>query len=98
MGIGVTILSIVLLFIAAIVGFRITIVSRRLASLPLAIAILLMGLRRSFSLYNQVAFQRPLDVGAEIIALMISALMVVGLISVRRWVFIDEFRAHLKSV
>jgi len=90
MEIVVTTLSIALQFVAAIVALQIAIQSRRFALLPLALAILLMGIRRSFSLYTSLAFERPINVGAETIALTISALMVVGLVGLRRWILIDE--------
>jgi hypothetical protein len=79
MGIAVTVFPIVLQFVAAIVALRIAIASRRLALLPLALAILLMGMRWSYSLCNNLAFGQPIDLGAEIIALVISMLMLFGL-------------------
>lgn len=84
MGLGITSLSIVLHFVATILALRITIVSRRLVLLPLALAILLMGIRRSYSLYNSLSFEQPIDAGAESIALVISLLTVIGLLGFRR--------------
>jgi len=83
-GFGVTVFSIILQFIASVLALRIAISSRRLSLLPFALAILLMGLRRSYSLYSKLAFERPIDAGAESIALMISILMLVGLIGLWR--------------
>jgi hypothetical protein len=77
MEIAVTVLSIAVQFFAAILALRIaiTVASWRLAWLPMALSVLLMGIRRSFSLYNKLAFERAIDIGAETIALTISALM-----------------------
>lgn len=85
MAASLIVLSILIQFIAAYLAFRLVIQARRLALLPLAIAILLMGVRRAYSFYNSVAFERSFDVGAETIALTISLLMLVGLIGLQRW-------------
>ncbi|MCH8044402.1 MAG: PAS domain S-box protein, partial [Planctomycetes bacterium] len=84
MAIGITTVSILLQFAAATVAFRLFVATRRLMLLPLALAVLLMGVRRSYSLYNKLAFERPIDPGAETIALTISALMLLGLIGLSR--------------
>ena len=51
---------------------------------PLALAILLMGIRRSYSLCNHFVFGQPIDSGAETIGLVISVLMLLGLFGLRR--------------
>jgi hypothetical protein len=95
---AVTGLSIVLQFIAAALAVRIAIASRQMAWLPLALAVLLMGVRRSFSLYSKVTFEQAIDLGAESIALTISALMVVGLFGMRRWSVADTTFADQGSL
>jgi hypothetical protein len=70
--------------IAAFLALQIATASRRVAWFPLALAILLVGIRQSYSLYNKLAFGQPIDLGAEVVALVISTLMLVGLFGLRR--------------
>lgn len=85
MTIALTSLSVIVQFCAAFFALKLAWKSRRVMLLPLALAILLMAFRRAYSLYIKLAFARPIDAGAETIALGISLLMVVGLIGLSRW-------------
>ncbi len=91
MAAGLMVLSILIQFIAALLAFRLATSTRRLALLPLAIAILLMGVRRAYSFYNSIAFERSFDLGAETIALTISSLMLIGLFG------LQKFQAEIAS-
>ncbi len=79
---GIVLVSIVLQFVAAALAIRmIGVTGRRRAWLFVAAAVTLMGVRRAFSFYASVTGEsvRPLDLGAESIALAISILMVLGM-------------------
>jgi len=82
LGIGITGISIILQFVGTFFALRIAVVSRRPALLPLALAFLLMGVRRSYSLFNCLMYELRIDTGAESIALLISLLVLVGLYGV----------------
>lgn len=84
MAAGLMLLSILIQLIAALLAFRLAIRARHIALLPLAIAILLMGVRRAYSFYSSIAFERSFDLGAETIALVISSLMLLGLVGLQR--------------
>lgn len=85
MATGLMILSILIQFVAALLAFRLATRIRHMTLLPLAIAILLMGARRTYSFYSSIAFERTLDLGAETIALTISSLMLIGLVGLQRF-------------
>lgn len=85
MGTGITVFSVLVQFAATFLAFKYVFRSRRTSLFPLAFAILLMGIRRCYSLYNSLVFELPIDLGAESIALVISALMFVGLVGLTRW-------------
>ncbi|MEK6235077.1 MAG: PAS domain-containing protein, partial [Planctomycetales bacterium] len=85
MAITLIVVSTLLQFAAAAVALRLARASRRLALLALALAILLMGLRRAYSLHGALSLGRPLDLGAETIALAVSLLMFVGVLGASRW-------------
>ncbi len=75
-------LSILLQFLAAGLALRLTAVTDRIRIwAPIAGAICLMALRRCLTLYDWLAYGpslKPLDVPAELTALISSALMVIG--------------------
>lgn len=74
-------LSIFLQFLAAGLALRLTTVTNRIRIwAPIAGAICLMGLRRCLTLYEWIAYGplKPLDIPAELTALISSALMVIG--------------------
>ena len=65
MAIALTTLSVIVQFCAAFFALKLAWKSRRAMLLPLALAILLMAIRRAYSLYGKLAFGRPIDPGAE---------------------------------
>ena len=74
-------LSVVLQFTAAGLALRLMLITgRRRAWMMIALALALMGVRRSISLYRVVSgdWSQPTDLTAELVALAISALMVAG--------------------
>ncbi|MDP2854699.1 MAG: PAS domain-containing protein, partial [Smithellaceae bacterium] len=90
-------LSILLQFGAAIMAFRlIPITGRRIAWSLIAVALLFMGLRRCVPLIHMLSGDttfRP-DFNAELIALVISLLMVVGISRIAP-IFTDRKRVEL---
>jgi PAS domain S-box-containing protein len=74
--------SLILQFTAAVLALRLIFVTKRTpAWLLIAAAIVLMGLRRGITLYEILfwGLPTPLDFTAELVALVISVLMVVGI-------------------
>jgi len=84
MGHIILIASVVVQFLAALVAIRLAARRPSRAWLFLALAIGLMAVRRGFTLAGAFDANRAIDPGAEAIALLISALMFVGLIGLMR--------------
>ncbi|GAB4142122.1 MAG: hypothetical protein Tsb009_12230 [Planctomycetaceae bacterium] len=80
MGLAITGISIICQFAAAILAYRMSIRIRKTVLLPLALALFLMGLHRSYSLFNAIALDQSVDTFAEFIALIISLLLLGGMI------------------
>ncbi len=73
--------SVFLQFIAALLAVRlIWVTKQRTAWLLIAVAILLMAVRRSITLYKSIANGTTPDLAAEIVALVISIVMLLGII------------------
>lgn len=74
-------ISILLQFTAGFLAFRlIKVTGRRTAWVLIAIAIFLMAIRRSITLFHMLSGQKiPADFSAELVALVTSALMVAGI-------------------
>lgn len=77
-------ISLLLQFSAAALAFRIAFRTRYWAWLPLASAILLMGVHRAYSFGSALFFGNPADWKLELIALAISVLMLAGVVSLGR--------------
>ncbi len=78
--------SILLQFLAAIAALRlIPVTKRHTAWFALATAVLLMGIRRSITLYRYLFVQpsTPPDPAAELVALLISVLMLTGIVLIK---------------
>ena len=78
-------ISVLLQFAAAFLAIRLTRVTKNSGAwLLIALAIVLMGVRRSVTLYRLISgdISHPPDLTAELIALSISVLMVIGIASI----------------
>ena len=79
MGLYVLAASTLLQLVAAAVAGMLVWMTVQRYWIAIAIAILLMAVRRTISLYQAVLFQRSVDLLAESVALLISLLMLAGL-------------------
>lgn len=78
--------SIIFQIAAAILAIRLIKVTRaQTAWMTIAFAVILMAIRRSITLYHLIAgnITRPPDLQAELVALLISVLMVIGIAMIR---------------